>query len=202
MTRLVSRPRIGLFVLLLLLLVGYALPWVVGAGAGLTFSGYDLAEWTSLHPAVRGVEPVLLTTLLLRLPLTCIALWIAFAAPSWWRWLTGAAVVLLALAQLPPFEFVTVARIDPNYRQQALLAGITLVVGLGGVFTSPRPGSWGRWVAVGAALMGAAVGILGLIQALDLMRAFDIPASPGIGAVATPVLFVVSAAITGRKQKE
>ena len=61
---------------LFLLLIAYALPWMMTPTiAGLTNGAYDLAEWTSIHPAVRA-DPLLLTPLLLRLPLVGIA-WLA-----------------------------------------------------------------------------------------------------------------------------
>ncbi|MFN8529394.1 MAG: hypothetical protein U0670_12340 [Anaerolineae bacterium] len=53
-------------------LIGYFSAWVVNPGVALTLHAFDLAEWASLHPVVRA-EPMLITTLLLRLPLLCFA---------------------------------------------------------------------------------------------------------------------------------
>ena len=65
---------------LLLALIAYSLPWVVGPGAALTLNAYDLAEWTSLHPAVRTAAlPFALTFGLRLLPLL---VYMAFAIDS------------------------------------------------------------------------------------------------------------------------
>ncbi len=50
-------------------LIGYHLAWYTHPTAGFTTNAFDLAEWASLHPAVRSSSPPMLTSFLLRLPL-------------------------------------------------------------------------------------------------------------------------------------
>ena len=139
-----------IYLVIALMLVFYAFPWVVNPAASLSPNAYDLAEWTSLHPAVRAETPMLLTSLLLRLPLACLALLIAFRARR--NWFSVIVVLLIGLALLPPLEFIKTLG-DPNYDQQAALAAITLIggaIGLSGILPRAR-----RWIAAGIALVGA-----------------------------------------------
>lgn len=168
-----------LVVLFVLALITYTLPWVTGKGPALTFGAYDFAEWTSLHPASHAQNPTLLTPLLLRLPLALLTLALAFGAArgasSRRRLILGLLAVVMAAALFPPLEFVTVAREDPNFRQQALLAGLTLVVGLIGV--SSVVGRWGRWIGAALAVMAAVAGMIGLAQGFGLIQGFEVPIS-------------------------
>lgn len=184
---------IGFWIMLVALLAAYLLPWVQGGSASLTFGAYDLAEWTSLHPAVRGGSPPFLAPLLLRAVLTCIVLYAAFAAPlqGAQRLLALGIVVVLSAAQLPPLEFFTSARGDANYQQQAVLALITLVIGSAAVFLGRH--RYRRWVAAGAAVLGCIVAFTGITQTLLLFQRFEIAALVGMGAVLLPVLLMVCA---------
>src|SRR5262245_36944556 len=105
------------WVLFLLALVFYMLPWVLTPDASLNMGGYDLAEWASLHPAVRASSPPLLLSFALRLPLALLALVVAFSGEQAGKtWVRAAFVCLLAVALLPSPEFLTQYRDDPNYR--------------------------------------------------------------------------------------
>src|SRR5262245_55358949 len=109
------RDRWWLIILCATGIAAYCLPWLVNRGTGLTFGAYDLAEWTSLHPAVRGGNPPLLASLLLRLPLACFGL---VAAMTLWPNNKGkrlTLIFLVAIALLPPIEFFTQYRDDSNY---------------------------------------------------------------------------------------
>jgi hypothetical protein len=191
-----------------LLLAAYALPWLKSTGAALTFGGYDLAEWVSLHPQVRGGNPPLLPTLLLRLPLTCAALLLALLSArvrvSWIDVLRIVAVCLLAAAQLPPLEFFTIAQGDINYQQQFALAFVSLFGGAIGLFAP-----LGRVRPIAAeliALIGAAASIVGLTEAVRLVSSFGIPTTPALGGLITATVFVLLAGQTlpsrAGKQKE
>ena len=189
---LTAASRLWPFVIVALLLVAYALPWPHGPVASLTMGGYDLAEWTSLHPAVWAQTPTRLTTLLLRLPLTAITLFLAFAVPSRrgrFDWSLAAVLcAALVVAQLPPLEFLTVARGDSNYQQQmvlAVLSAVGAVVGLGLRRNTVA-------VALVALFAGAAAGMAGALQAQALMRGEQIEASLGIGAPAFVVVSLVA----------
>jgi len=171
-----------------LMLVLYLLPWLVNPSVSLSPNGYDLAEWASLHPAVREATPALLTSLLLRLPLACLALLIAFTTR---RGLLPALIVLIAAAALlPPPEFVK-ALDDPNYRQQAALALFTLIGGAVG-FSGQLPRAR-HWIAVGISLIGALASGIGLLQSYELMRGFNLPTQIGMGGVLLALMFVLVA---------
>jgi hypothetical protein len=170
------------------MLVLYLFPWVVNPGVSLSPNGYDLAEWASLHPTVREATPTLLTSLLLRLPLACFALLIAFTAK---RSLLPALIVLVtAVALLPPPEFIKQLN-DPNFRQQAALALFTLIGGIIGL--SGKMPRIHHWIAAGIGLIGALASVIGLVQSYDLMRGFNLPTQIGAGGVLLALMFVVVA---------
>lgn len=165
------------------LLVAYTLPWVINPGNGLTVHAYDLAEWTSLSPAVRA-QPLLSTALFLRLPLTLLTLLIALSAPQSRfsvTWLFHAlGCLLLAIAQLPPLEFVMQPN-DPNYQQQFALASLSLVgsfIGLTGRLAAYRTLLTSFFLLAMLVTSG-----MGQIQAVDLMRLFQLPAEMGLGFI-------------------
>ena len=180
--------RIYIAVALMLLL--YLLPWLINPSAALSPNAYDLAEWTSLHPAVRDAAIPLLPTALLRLPLACLALLVAFTARR--SLLSALVVLLLAVSVLRP-EFFT-ALGDPNYRQQAALAVVALVGGAVGLSGTLR--RWHRWITAGIALAGAAACVVGLAQGYELMRGFNLPAVIGLGGVTLALAFVAFAGFT------
>lgn len=166
------------------LLVAYGLPWTISYSAGLSMNAYDLAEWSSLHPDVRAASPPFLTTLFLRLPLMCIAVLIGWLTPRLPRGLPrtmgGLAVGLIAVALLPPFEFLTVARDDANYRQQFMLALLAFFGGGLGLTGWLKPLS--RWTLVVVGLLSAAVSAAGINHVYGLLQGFDLPIWIGIGA--------------------
>lgn len=177
-----------------LMLIGYSLPWLQGPGVSLSPNAYDLAEWSSLHPAARAESPALLTALLLRLPLACIALMLAFSAPpdTQGRLIFGLGALLLAAALLPPLEFVR-APDDLNYRQQFMLAVVALIgslVGLSGVLRR-----WGRVIAVLALVTGAAASAVGLARGYALFTELQIEVTIGTGGVLLTLLFVLTALV-------
>lgn len=177
------------------MIVFYLFPWLVNPSASLSPNAYDLAEWASLHPAVRDATPALLTSLLLRLPLACLALLIGFTAR---RGLFPALIVLvLAAALLPPPEFVK-ALDNSNYRQQAALALFTLIGGAIGF--SGRLPRVRHWIAAAIALLGALVSIIGLLQGYNLMHGFSLPAQIGIGGVLLVPLFLIVAGVEALNQ--
>lgn len=168
----------------------YLLPWVVNPEASLKPNGYELAEWTSLHPVVRGANPPLVPSLLLRLPLVCIPLMVAFSARR--RSPLAALLVLVVSAGLLPPELLQ-ATGNPNSSQQGVLALVTLIGGMVGV-SGIVPGIK-HWVATVAALVGAIACAVGLAQGVDLMRGFNLPAQIGLGGVALAGAFALTAVV-------
>lgn len=171
----------------------YLLPWVVNPAASLTMNGYELAEWTSLHPAVQASSPPLLTSLLLRVPLVCIALLGAFTSKVdrlSSRIIPGLIVLVVAAGMLPP-ELIQ-ATDNPNSRQQGVLALVTLIgggIGLSGFLPHYR-----KWAAAGIAIIGAAASITGLAQGVELLRGFELPVQIGIGGAGLAAAFVIALA--------
>ncbi len=169
------------------MLLLYVLPWLVNPGASLSPNAYDLAEWASLHPLVHAQTPALLTSLLLRLPLACLALLIAFSTRR--NLISALIVIVIATALLPPELILPTS--DPNSQQMQLLAVITLVggmIGVSGVLPRLR-----AWIAVAVALIGAAAGAIGVMQSYDLMHGFNLPTQIGLGGVALTIAFVLVA---------
>ncbi len=183
------------YILLGLMLVLYLFPWLVNPAASLSPNAYDLAEWASLHPAVHAQTPILLTSLLLRLPLACLALLVAFSTR---RGIIPALLIgLIAVALLPPLEFIY-SLDDPNYRQQATLALLALVggaVGWSGLLPRYR-----HWIAAAVALIGAAASLIGLAQGYDLMRGFELPTQIGSGGIALGISMIVTAGAVALNQ--
>jgi hypothetical protein len=185
---------------LLLALCAYALPWVItfgstGFNTSLSPGAYDLAEWASLAPTVQTESPPLLTAFLLRAPLACVGLLAAFAAPK--QWLGGLAALVVAVALLPPLEFVR----DPgnmNYRQQFALAAITFIGGL--VAASAVLRRYHRWIALGIAMIGLVATAIGLMRGYELMLNFDLASVVGLGGIITGVSFGVAALLIAKNR--
>jgi hypothetical protein len=180
----------ALFILFILLLSTYSLAWIVNSGASLSLNGYDLAEWTSVHPAAGGETPPLLTAVLLRLPLVCATLTFAFflVPNTRYRILGGIVVALMGVALLPPFEFLD----DPgnwNYRQQLALAVLTIIGGACGL--TGWLGELRHILGSATALVGVAACLIGLSRAYSLMQGFNLHAQVGAGGLVTAILFIV-----------
>lgn len=178
--------NLWLWLLTFVAVIAYNLPWLSSHGASLTYGAYDLAEWASLNPEVRG-STFMLTSLLLRLPPLFIALIIAFHARKFVS-ISALFILITAVTLLPPLEFFTQFRSDPNYRQQFFIATMTLVGGVIGL----SGGLWRwRWIATSLyAFLGLGVSIVGLMQAHNLMRDFALPVRIGIGIIGIVMAFM------------
>lgn len=147
----------------------------------MTLSAFDLAEWASLLPAQRATSPPLLAPLLLRLQPVILCLILGAVADSRAKTAIAAiAILLLAVAQLPPFEYVYDIN-NVNYRQQFFLAIASLIGGLAAI-----PLRRQRLVALAAIVLpivGLVTSALGLAQAETLYRQFQLGASSGAGIV-------------------
>ncbi len=165
-------------------LIAYLLPWVINPGISLSLNAYDLAEWASLHPAVRTGSPPFFTSLLLRLPLVLLACMIVFALrPMMRHRLTLTIIIMLfTAALLPPLEFLTIYRDDPNYQQQFVLAILTLVISM--IALPQRNENYARALIPVIALIAALSALIGLVQIINLMGKFMLPVQPGVGGIA------------------
>ena len=167
-------------------LFAYSLPWIAGPGASLTLNAYDLAEWTSLHPWVRAATPPLVVTFMLRALPALLTLFLFTTAARSWRRYIAVIVFVVALALLPPAAFFGSAFDDPNFRQQAVLALLTL----GLPFLSVRL----RWSPVIFAALLVAGTVIAVENSRVLMNAtFALPVGPGLGGP----LFVLTVLLLG-----
>ena len=178
------------WLIVICLFVGMALyhaPWYSHETAGFTMNAFDLAEWSSLHPAVRSSSPPMLTSFLLRVPFVALVVACALVAnrpqDPRKRWLLRLAAVLLALRMVPPTDFFTEASDDPNYRQMALLTGLGIVLILATLPLHRVDTPWQMWLLVGVLLAGVIAGWFGLSRAGTLLDNFEIDVQVGFGAV-------------------
>src|SRR5438477_2332337 len=102
---------------LLAALAAYYLPWINNRAAALSANAYDLAEWVSLHQAVRDASIPNLAPFLLRAVLGGLALLFAVRAlkalSGRARWAYSFLALLLAVTLLPPLDFFRGAWNDP-----------------------------------------------------------------------------------------
>jgi hypothetical protein len=175
-------------ILIVLAIIACLIPWVVTPGTSLTLNTYDLAEWASLTPMAHNTTPILLTPLLLRLPLSLTALLVVLSFKNH-KLVQLLVVVITSIALMPPFEFVTRASDDPNYRQQFALAILTFLAGIAVMrLTNNHVKQWmGITLAVAAILAGG----WGLSQAYAFMQQYNLPVNLGLGAF----VFVIALAV-------
>jgi len=155
------------YLLIIIILGGYVLPWIIAPSAPLSLNAYDLAEWASLHPSQPNTTPPLIIPLLLRLQLVIVTLLIAlYARTDIQRWIALILVALLAVAQLPPLEFLISERDNINYQQQFILATLSLLIGGGLVVRKPQRLT--PIISIALVSMGIITSFSGLQQAQEL----------------------------------
>ncbi len=187
-----NRPLVTIS-LLMSLLMGLLLPWLLAPNAAMTLNAYDLAEWASLHPAQRGTNPPLVVPLLLRAQLVILCALAGVAAQcTLEKRATALVIVALAVAQLPPIEFVYDIG-NLNYRQQFGLALASLILGMAALRWINR-----RWQPLFVAvfgLVGALTTLAGATLALDVFASLASGGSAGLGvwiAIASYICLFVS----------
>lgn len=198
-----ARRPITILLVILVLLIAYVSPWVLAEGASLSLNAYDLAEWSSLHPAARSAQPALLPSLLLRLPLVCTTIALACVAagsPRTWRTLGLLGALVAVIALLPPLEFLRVGTGDANYQQLLALAGLSLIgaatvyFGAGFLVT--------HHIILALTMLCLGSGLWGWYQGFRLIEGFGIAVYPGPGpillAAASIILIIFSISKTKR----
>ena len=116
---------------LVLAVVGYFGPWVPHETAALTVTGFELVEFAKFFPQVQG-GTVPVTRVLFLTPLVAAAVLLGLLTNQLTNKLTNKltralvilAAALLALAALPPYQYL----LDPGYRGQLILAAIGLIL--------------------------------------------------------------------------
>ena len=158
----------------------YVLPWVAAPSASMTLGAYDLAEWVSLHPSQRHTSPPLQASLLLRLQLVLLCLLFSAASANAPRKLIPAfCIVLLAIGQLPPPEFIKDLG-NSNYRQQFALALTSLIAGL--IILRVRQDLLQAILLLATPAVGIITSLVGMSQAFGLTVSLLPAASTGLGA--------------------
>ena len=180
MSRNISRaPTTLLLILLIGAVTGYLLPWAVAPSGPMTLNAFDLAEWISLHPSQHHTSPPLQATLLLRLQLLIVCVMFgAVSANMRWKLFAALVIVALALAQLPPPEYV----LDPgnlNYRQQFVLALASLLASL--LLLRVRRAQLLSAILVALPCAGAVSAIAGISQAYDVFATLQAGTAIGLG---------------------
>ncbi len=182
-------------------LVAYYLPWIANRAAALSANGYDLAEWVSLHPAVRGASIPLVAPFLLRAVPGGLALLFGFralrASTTWTRLGYAVVAVWLALTLLPPPDFFRGGWDDVNYRQQFLLSLGTLIA-LGALIVARRRAAPHllRRIEVAVGVLALLFGLVGEIMAISVIRSLRIDAPLGIGPVILVICLGMASLIT------
>ena len=175
---------------LLLALAAYYLPWLYHRAAALTFNANDLAEWTSLAPAVREGAIPLLAPFLLRAVLALLALLYRLHATraenAVDRWGYALLAILLTITLLPPVEFFKGAWNDANYRQQLGIA-VSTAIGLAIIAITQsrsRLEPYQRRLEIALVALCVIFAIVGNILALNTVRSYQIDATLGGGLFA------------------
>jgi hypothetical protein len=145
----------------------------------MTLNAFDLAEWASLHPAQYATSPPLLAPLMFRLQLLILSVILGANAMER-RWKAGASIMILVLtiAQFPPFEFLYDIN-NLNYRQQFFLASTSLIASFSLLAFNVRRISTLATVAL--PLIGIVAAAYGQAQAAALYHHFGLDAAPGAG---------------------
>ncbi len=179
--------------------IGYFIPWTQTSNTVLNMGGYDLAEWTSLHPLTHSTPLPYTTTILIRLPLLCISLLSIISASKInnGRWSAWLLVAILPIAMLPPLEFFTSAQTDPNYRQQFVLALILLLLSLGIMINPKKRLVEAVWF--GGAAIGITTLVISVVAALDLMGTTHLEIRLGMGVILSAGA-LTGAMLTNKKQ--
>lgn len=192
--------RTGLLLICLTLaVVCYYAPWFSHHTAGFTMNGYDLAEWTSLHPAVRSSSPSMLTSFLLRFPHMVLAIALALVANRMddprWCWAIRGLSALLVLRMVPPIDFFTGSTDDPNYRQMAFLTVLGLIGITAASLLSGRDERRSEWLLTGVLAFGLLVAWAGMSRTTVLLDNFEIAARVGSGFIGYIALTFVAGVI-------
>jgi hypothetical protein len=187
-----SNNRLLLPLLFVVALIGYLVPWVLTPASSLNLGAYDLAEWSSLHPLVRQTTPFLWTSLALRLPLAILGILLAahISNQIQRRFIAIGCLLITSVALLPPLEFFTVYRDDPNYRQQFILALLTLLSGI--VVTMWESKKHQVLILIALSGSGVVASATGLYQAQSLLHGFDLHPTIGLGGVVTTIALAVA----------
>jgi hypothetical protein len=160
-------------------LIGCLMPWIEHRASSLTWNLYELAEWTTLVPDLHTTSPTLLVSLGLRTIMVIAILNLSISIPQF-RWML---LIVAGMALLPPIEFFTLYRNDPNYQQQFGMVVTILLLG-GGLKSRQLICYRYWWILIGGAIsLFSAAGCLLVIQ--HTIDAFHFQLQVGLGFFVT-----------------
>lgn len=185
--------------LLLLALLGIALPWAATSSAALQPNAYDLAEWLTLLPAIRNNTPLMLPVLLIRTALLFVGI-LLLLLRSTLPQRTGQLIVWgcvfgIFVALIPSIDFFRGQYTDPNYAQQfylwfAFTIAVTAIVALGNHRWLHNQILWGL-MAIG----GSIAALSGYVWGMQVLGLYEVGFRVGVGIVIYCVALITFGAI-------
>jgi hypothetical protein len=172
--------KMGYIAACVLGLLGYCLPFWSVSVVSLSLNGYDLAEWTTLHPAAQNASPTIYLSFLLRFASVGL-IWLLTLGLRLYsnQWLLITFVLVSWIFLLPPFEFFTQSSSDLNYRQQLGIAILTFA-GSWAIYLLPKHRLVGTALSVVAVLTLGSL-VLGLLGTHALVGNLRFSAVVGVG---------------------
>lgn len=177
------------WLIVLLALFLYVIPWVFNPGTTLSLGAYDFAEFLAKRPIDDRSYNVIL---ILRGQLLLLTALIAFSTKQLYFtarwWIQVALCLMLVIAQLPPLTFINNTG-DINQQQQALLtigSVIIIVIGLSGLLWKQH-----HIIRLIISIVGVISTIYSLIHATDIMNDYGVPAHFGVGGIGLAILYLL-----------
>jgi hypothetical protein len=160
----------------------FVLNWTVSNTAAFSLPAADLAEWASLHPEARAAALPLMASLLVRLPaalIICLVV-VQLRQQGIRRSVLIGIGLMGAISLLPPWEFFTQYSNDPNYRQQAALAALTMLLGTAVSFLRQDTSVF---LEIGLAMVAGISAVVGLGISQGLIQTLGIGTGYGLGGI-------------------
>jgi hypothetical protein len=180
-----------------LCLASYFLPFWEIQAASLSLNGYDLAEWTAIHPFVQNMSPALLTAFFIRiLAVGLVGLLLVELRRMRLRWIYLAVSLVSGIALMPPLEFFSQATGDANYRQQFAIALSMWIGSLLLYALTPAIGI--ARIQRGIAASAGVVLVGGLLQVYSVIEAMQLQMKLGLGPMIVVAGLILMIAISQR----
>ncbi len=200
--------RHALYLLWLVALVAYHMPWTAHPIAAFTLNGFDLAEQVRYHPAVMAEMPPLRSSMFIWLAMPVLATGLALTAqlyrsPQVRLWLTGLAG-LVALRVNPPESALRRPRllVEDDYAFALMtltVLGISLVV-LAAIFGPLVWRRFGQGVLLGLCALGIILPGVGAMRALQIMRDLGVDVNLGAGLIVYSLVLLTIGGLAWRSQ--
>lgn len=191
-------------IIVCLIVLGCIAPFTVHPTQALTFSVYDLAEWSTLLPAEQTASPGLLLAFSLRLHVLLLTMTVLMLWPrgKWFARISLVlAVLMMALLQSPPLEFLKTSG-DRNYQQQ-LLFSVLSVIALLWLPIRHHFNDYTNFIWGGIGIVGLLALLYGVVNSLRYEALYGLNSNPGLAVpclVLAYGLCLITSWITQRKQ--